>query len=190
MKALDVTQQFTDLTARLVVAKDTRERLLVLLEKTTHPEERRRILQEVKRLTEQIESMSPTLATLQNLVDFYTITLELEPVLDNAGAQTSRSPFSWVRSLAPHLQTIGEGRDEIEMTLPDGFVLFVGTMFAPTKDRDQPGEGFTHKVGDVVSIHSAGLGTLVNRVNRSDRVAPWDFGTLALMRNLRQRGLS
>jgi len=72
---------------------------------------------------------------------------------------------------------------------PDGFVLFVGTMFAPTKDRDHPGEGFTHKVGDVVSIRCAGLGTLVNRVNRSDRLAPWEFGTLALMRNLREREL-
>ncbi len=124
VKALDVTQQFTDLQARLVVARDTRERLLALLEKTTHPEERRRILQEVKRLTEQIESMSSTLATLQNLVDFYTITIELEPVLDNAGAQTHRSPFAWVRALAPHLQSIEEGRDELDMTLPDGFVLF------------------------------------------------------------------
>ncbi|MET1082006.1 MAG: fumarylacetoacetate hydrolase family protein [Burkholderiales bacterium] len=72
---------------------------------------------------------------------------------------------------------------------PDGLVLFVGTMFAPTKDRDHPGEGFTHKVGDSVAIHSSGLGTLVNRVNRSDHVAPWEFGTLALMRNLRERGL-
>lgn len=72
---------------------------------------------------------------------------------------------------------------------PDGMVLFLGSMFAPTKDRDHPGEGFTHKVGDIVSIHSAGLGTLVNRVNRSDQVAPWEFGTLALIRNLVERGL-
>ncbi len=72
---------------------------------------------------------------------------------------------------------------------PDGLVLFTGTMFAPTKDRDHPGEGFTHKIGDVVSIASAGLGKLVNRVNRSDAAAPWEFGLLALMRNLRTRGL-
>ncbi len=72
---------------------------------------------------------------------------------------------------------------------PDGLVLFVGTMFAPTKDRDHPGEGFTHKVGDIVSIHCRGLGKLVNRVSCSDQVAPWDFGVLALMRNLRERGL-
>jgi fumarylacetoacetate (FAA) hydrolase family protein len=72
---------------------------------------------------------------------------------------------------------------------PDGFVLFVGSMFAPTQDRDEPGGGFTHKLGDIVSISTPKLGALVNRVNRSDQVAPWDFGVLALMRNLNRRGL-
>ena len=28
---------------------------------------------------------------------------------------------------------------------PDGFALFLGTMFAPVQDRDAPGKGFTHK---------------------------------------------
>jgi fumarylacetoacetate (FAA) hydrolase family protein len=72
---------------------------------------------------------------------------------------------------------------------PDGFVLFLGTMFAPTQDRDKQGEGFTHKLGDIVRISSPKLGALVNRVNRSDRVTPWEFGVLALMRNLQRRGL-
>ena len=72
---------------------------------------------------------------------------------------------------------------------PDGFFLFTGTMFAPTEDRDGPGEGFTHKEGDVVTISSARLGALINRVGRSDRIAPWSFGAGALMRNLAARGL-
>jgi len=72
---------------------------------------------------------------------------------------------------------------------PDGFVLFLGTLFAPIEDRDAPGEGFTHKYGDVVRISSARLGALVNRVNRSDRVEPWTFGVRALMTNLAARGL-
>jgi fumarylacetoacetate (FAA) hydrolase family protein len=72
---------------------------------------------------------------------------------------------------------------------PDGFVLFLGTMFAPIEDRDEPGQGFTHKIDDVVTISSARLGALVNRVGRSDRIAPWEFGALALMRNLAGRGL-
>jgi len=72
---------------------------------------------------------------------------------------------------------------------PDGFMLFLGTLFAPTQDRDAPGAGFTHKVGDRVSIRSARLGELCNRVNHSEKAAPWTFGLRAFMANLAQRGL-
>jgi fumarylacetoacetate (FAA) hydrolase family protein len=72
---------------------------------------------------------------------------------------------------------------------PDGLVLFLGTMFAPVADRGAPGMGFTHRPGDVVSIHAARLGTLVNRVDRTDRCPRWNFGLADLMRNLAARGL-
>lgn len=72
---------------------------------------------------------------------------------------------------------------------PDGLVLFLGTMFAPTQDRFGPGQGFTHAVGDLVAISTPRLGTLVNRVNTSDRVEPWRYGITALMRDLARRGL-
>jgi fumarylacetoacetate (FAA) hydrolase family protein len=72
---------------------------------------------------------------------------------------------------------------------PDGLVLFLGTMFAPTQDRFGPGQGFTHAVGDLVAISTPRLGTLVNRVNTSDRTDPWRYGVSALMRDLARRGL-
>ncbi len=72
---------------------------------------------------------------------------------------------------------------------PDGFMLFLGTMFAPVKDRGAPGMGFTHEVGDLVSISTAKLGRLANRVTTSDKAEPWTFGISALMRNLAARGL-
>ena len=72
---------------------------------------------------------------------------------------------------------------------PDGFVLFLGTMFAPTQDRDGAGGGFTHKLGDVVRISSALLGVLENTINTSDRIAPWTFGLRDLFQNLAARGL-
>ncbi|MHC3475005.1 fumarylacetoacetate hydrolase family protein [Streptomyces sp. 7R007] len=72
---------------------------------------------------------------------------------------------------------------------PDGFVLFTGTLFAPTEDRHAPGEGFTHRHGDVVRISSPRLGALVNTVVPSEQAAPWAFGVRALMRNLAQRGV-
>ena len=72
---------------------------------------------------------------------------------------------------------------------PDGMLLFLGTMFAPTQDRHGPGQGFTHVVGDVVSVSTPLLGTLVNRVTTSDQAVPWVYGTRQLMRDLAQRGL-
>ena len=72
---------------------------------------------------------------------------------------------------------------------PDGFVLFLGTMFAPSDDRDVPGRGFTHKTGDIVTISTPELGALVNRVVATDKAEAWTFGAADLMRNLAKRGL-
>ena len=72
---------------------------------------------------------------------------------------------------------------------PDGFVLFAGTMFAPIEDRDAAGQGFTHKLGDLVTISCPELGGLTNRVTTCDAAPPWTFGPGALMRNLAARGL-
>jgi len=72
---------------------------------------------------------------------------------------------------------------------PDGFALYLGTMFAPVDDRGAPGLGFTHKVGDRVRVSSTKLGVLENIVTTSDKAPPWVFGVSALMRNLAQRGL-
>ena len=72
---------------------------------------------------------------------------------------------------------------------PDGFVLMLGTLFAPTQDRDTPGRGFTHKVGDVVKVSSPKLGCLENRVTTSKDARHWTFGISDLMQNLADRGL-
>jgi fumarylacetoacetate (FAA) hydrolase family protein len=93
-------------------------------------------------------------------------------------ARISRDPLDLIA------QTMGNTHQ-----YPDGMVLFTGTMFAPTKDRDRPGEGFTHKPGDRVAISSDKLGTLANTVHHADRIPPWDFGVIALMRNLASRQL-
>lgn len=72
---------------------------------------------------------------------------------------------------------------------PDGLALFTGTMFYPDQDRDEIGKGFTHKIGDIVTIKAPGLGTLINRVNHSSKVRPWSFGFADLMNNLANRHL-
>ena len=92
--------------------------------------------------------------------------------------EISRDPVAIVR------QTINENHQ-----YPDGFMLYLGTLFAPTEDRDVPGEGFTHKIGDQVSITSPALGTLTNEVRLSGECEPWQFGLSAFMRNLVNRNL-
>lgn len=72
---------------------------------------------------------------------------------------------------------------------PDGFFLMLGTLFAPVQDRDTPGQGFTHKIGDVVTISEPHLGSLKNTVQLSPDCPAWEFGASALMRNLAERGL-
>jgi fumarylacetoacetate (FAA) hydrolase family protein len=94
-------------------------------------------------------------------------------------AKISRDPLDLVA------QTLNENHQ-----YPDGLMLFLGTLFAPTQDRDTPGEGFTHKLGDRVLIRSAKLGALVNRVTTADVAPPWTFGVRALMRSLAARGLA
>jgi fumarylacetoacetate (FAA) hydrolase family protein len=93
-------------------------------------------------------------------------------------SRITRDPLDLVQ------QTIGANHQ-----YPDGFVLFLGTMFAPTKDRGAPNSGFTHHEDDLVHISSARLGALSNRVKTSDRIPPWTFGLRALMGNLAARGL-
>ncbi|MEV4823271.1 fumarylacetoacetate hydrolase family protein [Micromonospora sp. NPDC049274] len=90
----------------------------------------------------------------------------------------SRDPQDLVRQLiGPHHH------------YPDGAALMLGTMFAPIQDRERPGEGFTHKIDDVVRISCPALGTLVNRVRHAQECEPWHFGVRDLMGNLARRGL-
>jgi len=101
-------------------------------------------------------------------------------VLHGASAMTqiSRSPQELVaHAMGAHHQ------------YPDGMMLFCGTLFAPVQDRDAPGAGFTHHLGDRVSISAPRLGGLVNWVGTSDALPPWTFGIGALMASLARRGL-
>jgi fumarylacetoacetate (FAA) hydrolase family protein len=97
---------------------------------------------------------------------------------ESSMSQISRDPLELVNhAMGAHHQ------------YPDGMMLFLGTMFAPTIDRFAAGQGFTHAIGDVVTVSTPTLGALVNRINHTDRIAPWNFGAVALMNNLAQRGL-
>ena len=88
-------------------------------------------------------------------------------------SEISRSPEELVSAvMGPHHQ------------YPDGLVLYLGTMFVPSSDRGEEGRGFTHKIGDIVTISSENFGTLVNRVRLSTDCVPWTYGVGQLMRDL------
>ncbi|MGV8854515.1 MAG: fumarylacetoacetate hydrolase family protein [Devosia sp.] len=93
-------------------------------------------------------------------------------------SQISRTPESLVAA------TLGEHHQ-----YPDGLVLYLGTMFAPVQDRGGVGMGFTHKLGDLVTISTSELGTLSNRVNLSTKCPRWTYGSSHLLRDLAKADL-
>ncbi len=121
-----------------------------------------------------------TLDTVRGLELTLTVTGADGFVLQGASSmrQISRDPADLVA------QTRGRHHQ-----YPDGFVLYCGTMFSPVQDRDGPGQGFTHHLGDVVTISAPELGSLTNTVRLSTEAPEWQFGTSALMRNLAARQL-
>ena len=121
-----------------------------------------------------------TLETISKADIALTVTGEDGFVMEGKSSmsQISRSPQSLVEA------TIGRHHQ-----YPDGLVLYLGTMFAPVQDRGGAGKGFTHKLGDVVSISTPSLGTLSNRVQLSTECPPWTYGTSHLLRDLAKAGL-
>ena len=100
------------------------------------------------------------------------------PVQDTPPADYSRDPADLAA------QALGDKHQ-----YPDGLVLYLGTMFAPVKDRGGAGKGFTHKLGDVVTISTSSLGTLSNSVNLSTHCPPWTYGASHLLRDLARADL-
>ena len=128
------------------------------------------------RLFDRTFSLDDVRSTVVSL----TVTGEDGFVLEGSSslAKISRDPADIVRQMiGPHHQ------------YPDGAALYLGTMFAPVKDRDSLGGGFTHKLGDIVTISAPGLGSLVNRMQHADACPPWTYGASHLMRHLARRGV-
>ena len=113
---------------------------------------------------------------------------ELQLVVEGEDRFTMRGQSSMAR-ISRDVSELVDATIGLHHQYPDGLCLMTGTLFSPTQDRGAPGAGFTHKVGDIVRIATPRLGALINRVNLSQSIPPWTFGTAALMRNLAARGL-
>jgi fumarylacetoacetate (FAA) hydrolase family protein len=130
------------------------------------------------------------------LLRFFDDTFSLDDVRGAAVTLTVEGPDGFRLEGSSSIAKISRDPEDLVAQMigphyryPDGAVLLLGTMFAPVEDRDAPGQGFTHKIGDIVTIAAPHLGRLVNRMKLAPDCEPWTFGTGALMRNLAKRGL-
>ena len=135
-------------------------------------------------------------ATLGPFLRFFDATFTLDALRRAELTLTVQGPEGYVLKGSSSLSKISRDFTDLASQMlgrhhqyPDGAVLYTGTLFAPIDDRDAPGKGFTHKVGDIVTIAAPALGSLVNRIRLSTECPPWTFGTSHLMRNLARRGL-
>ncbi len=119
----DVTDQYADIQARLTTAEATRERLYTLLERSTDPEERARILREIGRLTEEIESIKQQVQILDSRIAFSRITVELIPRLqeDRTGQDI---PFGWIESLNPLSPVSDKLKARMDLNPGEDFAVF------------------------------------------------------------------
>jgi fumarylacetoacetate (FAA) hydrolase family protein len=135
-------------------------------------------------------------ASVGPFIRLFDDTFSMDDVRDAVVSLEVKGPEGFVLSGSSSMRLISRDPEDLAKQAsgpnhqyPDGFALYLGTMFAPVEDRDTPGGGFTHKVGDRVKVSSPRLGVLENEVTTCDRAAPWTMGVLALMKNLAGRGL-
>jgi fumarylacetoacetate (FAA) hydrolase family protein len=114
---------------------------------------------------------------------------ELRMVIEGAEDDFRLDGASFMREISRDPLDLVSQTSGAHHQYPDGFMLFLGTMFSPIKDRGEAGAGFTHHMGDRVTITSPALGSLINHVHRSNEITPWTFGVRALYNNLAARGL-
>ena len=124
VETFDVTDQFQDLEIKLKLAEDTRKRLYKLLERTTDTSERVRILREIRRLSEQIESLKASMELLRKSINFSRIDIQLQPLLAGYQGQTSNIPFGWIRGLMPGVVSIPGLDSDVTLSPGSDFAVF------------------------------------------------------------------
>jgi fumarylacetoacetate (FAA) hydrolase family protein len=121
-----------------------------------------------------------------SLADISAADIELKVTGEDGFVLEGKSSMSQISRKPESLVASAIGRHH---QYPDGFVIYLGTMFAPVKDRGGAGKGFTHKPNDIVTVSTPKLGSLSNRVRLSTECPPWTYGASHLMRDLAKAGL-
>ncbi len=121
--AEDVTAAFTDMALRLASMRATRERLAALLAQAKTEEEKLALLQQIHRLTEQIELIDAQLRSLADLAALSRVTVEAEAPQLHAGL-TAALPYGmgWIDGLSAFDHGLHEAGKPVRLPVPDGFV--------------------------------------------------------------------
>ena len=104
-EAIDVTEEYVDLLARLKSATTVQARLRALLERAEDVKAALAVEQELKRVDEQVERLKGQIAVLNNRIAFSTIAIRLLTVARPDPVQVAEGfgelPFEWLRQLNP-----------------------------------------------------------------------------------------
>jgi hypothetical protein len=101
INAIDVTKQVFDIELRMKTADEARKRLLKLLETATKMEDILAIETQLRRLTDEIESMKGDLRNLSDQIAFSTLTVNFyaNAPAPNPYPQRTRSRFEWINQV-------------------------------------------------------------------------------------------
>jgi hypothetical protein len=123
IETFDVSDYFRDQEIRLRTAERARDRLYTLLGRTDDVEERLAILREIKRLSEEIESIRLRLESLERQISFSRITVELVPRLPVGEIRKEDIPFAWIASLEPVYGSLPRLRGRVKLQLGEEFAV-------------------------------------------------------------------
>ncbi len=124
VRADDVTESFLAVDLRVRTLRATRERLIELLAKATDEREKLTLLQEITRVTTDLDALESQLRTLSDLADLSRISVEAVPreAFSGPRQEPPMDGFEWIASLSPfNRATFGDDK-RLELPVPDGLV--------------------------------------------------------------------
>lgn len=95
----DVTDEYVDLQLRLKNAEALLIRLQEILAKTENVKDALEVEKELSRVREEVERIKGRLASLDKLISYSTIQIQLERAVERPGRYAPDTPFPWMTQL-------------------------------------------------------------------------------------------
>lgn len=137
VRADDVTEQFLAVDLRVKTLRTTRDRLIELLALTKKEQEKLRLLQEITRVSEELDAFETQLRVLGELASMSSITVEAVPREQFvASARPEHDGFRWIAALSPFRRAVFDDDHRIALDAPAGLVALTkkGPFVAESAD--------------------------------------------------------